>query len=71
MDNEQIAGLRYPVLSAELGLAWCVARVFYTLGYVKSSKAQGNGRLIGNWFWLAEIGLQFIAMWTGWKLLSS
>ncbi len=35
-----IAGLRYPVASAVLGLAWCVARVMYAVGYV-TEKARG------------------------------
>lgn len=63
-----IGGLRYPVLSAGLGLAWCIARVMYTLGYVKGKTPAG--RAAGNWFWLAEFGLQGTAVWTSWQLLS-
>lgn len=39
-----IAGLRYPVASAAMGLAWCVARIMYAVGYVNGKKEEGKGR---------------------------
>ncbi len=42
-----VGGLRYPVLSAGLGLAWCAGRVAYTIGYCRKDKEQGKGRTIG------------------------
>jgi len=39
-----ISGLRYPVASAVLGLAWCVARVMYAVGYVTGKAEGGKGR---------------------------
>lgn len=65
-----IAGLRYPVLSAGLGAAWCVARVMYAVGYVKGKREQGRGRSAGTWFLLAEVILQGTAAWTGWQMLA-
>lgn len=40
-----IGGLRYPVLSAGLGTAWCVARVGYAWGYCRADKENGSGRV--------------------------
>ena len=51
-----IGGLKYPMVSAGLGLSWCLARVMYTLGYTSESKPDGKGRSAGTWFWLPEIG---------------
>lgn len=39
-----VGGLRYPVLSAGLGAAWCVTRVGYTWGYCRADKEKGSGR---------------------------
>ena len=64
-----IAGLSYPSLSAAAGLAWCVARVIYTLGYVKNKKKQGRGRTAGSWYVAPELFLQGAAAWTGWQML--
>ena len=50
-----IGGLKYPMVSAGLGAAWCVARVMYTLGYT-SDKPDGSGRRIGTWALLPEMG---------------
>ena len=65
-----IAGLRYPLLSAAAGVAWCIARVMYTLGYVKNKKKQGRGRTVGVWYVAPELLLQGAAAWTGWQMLS-
>lgn len=40
-----VGGLRYPVLSAGLGAAWCVARVGYAWGYCRADKENGSGRV--------------------------
>ena len=65
-----IAGLRYPMLSAGLGMAWCVGRVMYALGYVKGTKDQGRSRMVGSWFLLAEVALQGMAAIISWQILS-
>lgn len=49
-----VAGLKYPQLAAGLGAAWLVFRGMFLYGYVYSGKAQGNGRLIGSFFWLVQ-----------------
>lgn len=63
-----IAGLRYPVVSAGMGFAWCIARVMYAFGYVSGVPGQGMGRQIGGWFYFPEFGLIGMAAWTGWKM---
>lgn len=52
-----------------MGMAWCVGRVMYALGYMNKNKTDGAGRNIGNFFWLPEVGLQITAALTGWKML--
>ncbi|KAK5118331.1 hypothetical protein LTR62_002844 [Meristemomyces frigidus] len=64
-----IAGLRYPLWSAGLGLFWMVSRVIYAVGYTRADKTKGEGRLYGSGFWLAQLGLFGLAGWTGVKML--
>ncbi|MCJ1297411.1 hypothetical protein MMC08_000197 [Hypocenomyce scalaris] len=64
-----ISGLKYPVLSAGLGASWCVARVFYTLGYMRKDKEQGKGRMMGAWFWLPQMALGVTSGLVGWSML--
>lgn len=59
------------VLSAGLGLGWCGARVLYALGYVNKDKSNGSGRVIGNFFWGFEFGLQVAAGLFGYRMLTS
>lgn len=59
-----IGGLKYPIVSAGLGVAWCVARVMYTLGYT-SDRPNGSGRRIGTWFYIPEFGEFGEAIQTG------
>ena len=63
-----ISGLRYPVFSAALGAAWCIARVMYGFGYVKG--ATPRGRFAGTWFHISEYVLAGTAAYTSWQLLS-
>ncbi|MCJ1267910.1 hypothetical protein MMC22_007796 [Lobaria immixta] len=64
-----LAGLSYPIASAAMGLAWCVGRVTYGLGYTNKNKTDGSGRIIGNFYVLPELGLFLTAALTGWKIL--
>lgn len=64
-----IAGLKYPLLSAGMGVAWCVARVMYAVGYVSPQKEGGKGRLVGSWFWLPQMGLGVMSGLVGWSML--
>ena len=61
-------GLRYPVLSAGLGVAWCVTRVGYMRGYCRPDKENGSGRV--PWVYLGaliELGLMGMSGLAGWK----
>ncbi len=69
-DHTNLAEPVVQVLSAGMGLGWSVARVIYALGYVGSDKPNGNGRIMGNWFWFSELGLQFAAGLTGYKMIT-
>ena len=64
-----ISGLRYPLASSALGLAWCVARIIYAVGYMNAKKEKGDGRYAGIWFVVAEVGLIGMAGWTGWSMV--
>ena len=44
------------MVSAGLGVAWCVARVMYAMGYTTESKPNGSGRRLGTWFYVPELG---------------
>lgn len=49
-----VAGLKYPGLAAGIGSLWVVFRALFLYGYVFSGKPQGQGRMIGGFFWLAQ-----------------
>ena len=36
-----------PIISASLGVAWCLMRIVYTVGYCRKDKEEGRGRLLG------------------------
>ncbi|MCJ1257993.1 hypothetical protein MMC24_005821 [Lignoscripta atroalba] len=62
-----IAGLKYPVLSAGLGVAWCVGRLMYAWGYSRKGKdgkgvEGGKGRLIGTWSSIPAVALMVMAL---------
>lgn len=66
-----VAGLKYPELATGLGGAWLVARALFLYGYVYSGKAQGKGRMLGGWFWLAQGALWGLSVFgVGKSLLS-
>lgn len=52
-----IAGLRYPITSAVLGMGWTVFRVIFAKGYVKVDKERGVGRYQGLGYLGFEAGL--------------
>ena len=64
-----VAGVRYPLVTAGLGLFWAVFRVVYAVGYTRADKEKGSGRLAGSPFWLAQLGLFGLAGWTGVSML--
>ena len=49
-----VAGLKWPLLTTLLSLAWLASRSLFLYGYVYSGKAQGKGRFIGAAFWLVQ-----------------
>ena len=63
-----VGGLRYPVISAAIGAAWCVTRVGYTWGYCRADRENGSGRvrwvMVGS---LLELGLMGLSGFVGWK----
>lgn len=54
MLSTLVAGLKYPQLAAGLATAWLVMRSLYLYGYVYSGKPDGQGRMLGGLFWLAQ-----------------
>ena len=63
-----VGGLRYPVVSAAVGAAWCVVRVGYVRGYCRADRENGSGRkawvYVGS---LLELGLMGMSGLVGWK----
>ncbi|KAF9895757.1 hypothetical protein BX616_008901, partial [Lobosporangium transversale] len=49
-----IAGLRYPVASAGLGLVWCAGRVAYSYGYTSGDPAKRQWGAFGH---IGDLGL--------------
>lgn len=65
-----IAGVRYPLISSVMGVAWGVQRVVYAVGYTRADKENGRGRLMGSGYALPQVVLMVLAGWTGWCLLA-
>ncbi len=42
----------------------------YGIGYTDINKPVGKGRMIGSFFWIAELALQLSAAFTGWKMIA-
>jgi glutathione S-transferase len=64
-----IAGLKYPVTSAALGVLWSIGRVLYATGYTLVEKKNGSGRHRGTFFWVGQVGLYALVVKTGYDLL--
>lgn len=52
-----------------MGVVWMAARVAYTVGYTRTDGTKGEGRRVGSFFYLAELGLVISAALTGYQLL--
>lgn len=63
------AGLFYPTATMYLGAIWVAMRALFAYGYITSEKANGQGRLIGGGFWLAQLALIGCSLAAAMKLL--
>jgi glutathione S-transferase len=53
-----VSGLRYPLLTTIFGVMWCVARVFYSRGYVSGIPTDRyRNKLFAMWVWYSLLGL--------------
>lgn len=59
-----LAGLRFPLASAVLGLSWTVSRYLYMVGYSQGGEG-GKGRYKGIFFWAFQAVLTLMAMYNG------
>lgn len=64
-----VAGVKYPISTAVLGLGWNLARIAYATGYTNSPLGSGKGRLRGSSFWAFQLGLVLLTGATGASLL--
>lgn len=64
-----IAGLGYPLTSSVLGGLWLLFRTMYMVGYTRTDKTNGSGRLIGSGFWICQAVLFGLAGWVGVKMV--
>ncbi|RFU26685.1 Glutathione transferase/Glutathione peroxidase/Peroxidase, partial [Scytalidium lignicola] len=59
-----IAGVKFPLISAGLGVFWSVSRYMYMVGYSTGAE-NGKGRYRGIYFYLAQLGLIGLAVYNG------
>jgi glutathione S-transferase len=59
-----LAGLRFPITAALMGMGWTVSRYLFMVGYSTSGKG-GKGRYKGVTFWLFQFGLIGLTGYTG------
>ncbi|KAF2481368.1 hypothetical protein BDY17DRAFT_187367 [Neohortaea acidophila] len=64
-----VAGLRYPIASTALAVGWMVFRTLYAVGYTRSDKTDGKGRLIGTPASFLQLGLYGLMAWTGYTMV--
>lgn len=65
-----LSGLKYPMTSSVLGVAWCVNRVIYAVGYTRADQQDGKGRLKGIGYAFCQLGLFLLTGWTGFSVLN-
>jgi len=65
-----VAGLKYPVVAAGLGVFWSISRIMYAVGYTNINKKAGSGRYIGSGQFIAFLGLLGLTIKTGWDMLA-
>ncbi len=59
-----------PIISASMGVAWCVTRVIYTVGYCRKDKENGKGRAFGSESsLLIELAMIAVSGMTGYQML--
>ncbi|KAK1073106.1 hypothetical protein LTR12_004876 [Friedmanniomyces endolithicus] len=64
-----ISGVQYPLTTTGLSVVWMAGRLVYALGYTRTDKSKGEGRLAGSFFWFAQLGLFGLTAWTGIKMV--
>ncbi|RDW65344.1 hypothetical protein BP5796_10036 [Coleophoma crateriformis] len=61
-----IAGTKFPLTSAVMGLCWNVSRYTYMVGYSTGGEGgKGRYKMGGLYFWLFQFGLMGMAAYTG------
>ena len=65
-----MGGLKYPEISAGLGVVYLVSRVAYTMGYVRPVRDGGRGRYNGATQYLGKVGLLVVSCMSAYKLLA-
>ncbi|KAL6716874.1 hypothetical protein ACLMJK_004786 [Lecanora helva] len=67
-----IGGLKYPVISATMGAAWCASSVLYTIGYCRKDRTEGKGRVVpGEVASVIEAVMIIMSGVTGYQILMS
>lgn len=66
-----VAGIRYPIWSAGMGAMWCVARVLYANGYLRTDKKDGMGRYDGLFGHLSVLGCGVLACMVGVNMVTA
>jgi len=59
-----LAGLKFPITAAVMGLGWSVSRYLYMVGYCNGTEG-GKGRYRGISYMLFQFGLYGLAVWNG------
>jgi glutathione S-transferase len=52
-----VGGLRHPLIAVGLGVGWMVFRIVYFIGYTRTDKKDGIGRMQGASFWAFQFSL--------------
>jgi glutathione S-transferase len=59
-----LAGIKFPLTAAVMGLGWSVCRYLYMVGYCSDAEG-GKGRYRGIAYMLFQLGLFGLAAWNG------
>lgn len=59
-----LAGIKFPITAAIMGLGWSVSRYMYMVGYCNGTEG-GKGRYNGIAFYLFQAGLFGLTIWNG------
>lgn len=66
-----VAGLRFPLTTAGLGVFWSFNRVLYAMAYTRKDKDGGRGRIVGSGYAISELAFMGMIAYMGYEMITA